>query len=203
MLVNSENEILISPDTLLQGDLSNAELRNLFYNVLFAYIDNTISGSCVTLRLDIGENLKSVVAIAVSDLLFDASNLFTASTFSATNAKQLAQKCTQAKAQIKQVLLLGGIEEKLVHPDKTLVIFYQYVPEIYEAITNHNIFELKQSLQKSINSCVMTSLNKEHQSITLTDANTGTKIAWYFGETLLKVALNMVSMSLGGALIDS
>jgi len=203
MLVNIDKEILISPEKLLQGDLSNSELFELFYGVLYDYIDETQRGSGAKLRLDIRENLESLVAISVSDLLFDAVNLFSANSFDASKTKQLATKCTHTKTQIKQVLLLGNLEEKMVQPDKTLVVFYQYVPEIFEAITNHNIFRLQKDLQASINACVMNALNKDHQAITLTDANTGTKVAWYLGETLLKVALNMVSMSLGGALIDS
>ncbi|XOV79539.1 MAG: hypothetical protein ACFHVJ_00945 [Aestuariibacter sp.] len=203
MLVNDDKEILLAPESLLQGDLSNTEIFNLLYNLLIEYIDTSTRDSCSRLRFDIKENLESLIALSVSDILFNVSELFTANNFDAKKAQQASLRCTQAKAQIKQVLLLGNLEEKLVQPDPTLVIFYQYVPEIFEALTSHNIFILKKDLQASINACVMNALNKDHQAITLTDANTGTKVAWYLGETLLKVALNMVSMSLGGAIIDS
>jgi len=203
MLINDSKEILLCPEKLLEGTYSTSELKHLFYGLFCEYVDLSQRDKSSQLRLDIVDHLPSLIAIAISDLMVTPNDLVAVNQLNINKVTEVGNRCKQAKTHVKQVLMLGNFEEKLAQPDRTLVVFYQYIPEIFQALTCHSIFDLQQQFQKSINACVMTAFNADHQKNTLTDANTGTKVAWYLGEMLLKVALNAVSMSLGGALIDS
>lgn len=80
---------------------------------------------------------------------------------------------------------------------------YQEIPEIFEALTTNQIFNLRSEVTRHIAECVIETVNSDIEDIRLTKASACARLGWFVAETLLKVGLNMASQAAAGIVLDS
>lgn len=86
---------------------------------------------------------------------------------------------------------------------KVRIKLYQEIPEIFEALTTSQIFNLRSEVTRHIAECVIETVNSDIEDIRLTKASACARLGWFVAETLLKVGLNMASQAAAGIVLDS
>ncbi|PSW03701.1 hypothetical protein [Photobacterium lipolyticum] len=66
-----------------------------------------------------------------------------------------------------------------------------------------NIVDIRHDLNAHILDVLKDSINGSLAGVYLTDPSTSSKVGWYLAQTVLKVGLNIVTMGLGGIVLDS
>ncbi|SHE98246.1 hypothetical protein [Vibrio gazogenes] len=100
-------------------------------------------------------------------------------------------------------LEMDEISSQILLQKKVRVLLYQEIPEILESLTTSQVIQLRKEFIQYIAECIIDIVDSEVGEIRLTNASVGAKLGWYVTETLLKVALNMASQSIGGIILDS
>lgn len=201
MLVSNSKPIL-DPDKIKQGEYTTAAVSNALFESFSSQISSLSDSEKKQLKEQIHKNINRLMAVLVSNQSHNVTE-FIAGKGLAEQKLQVAANFPNAAIEVLQASLLGNLKNKLPNPDTKLIVFYQYIPEIYEILTTHSVFDLRKELQSNLNQTVLKLLNRDMMDITLTDANTSTKVGWYVCSTLVKTGVNIVTSGIGGALIDS
>lgn len=198
MLV-SNDKLVLAPEELKQGKYTTQQLCEQFF-ALFSPLITCVPAA--ELKKQIKQDIKLLIAVSVSKTEYSPADFIDAKKLS-TARLEAAANFPNAGIDVKQTQLLGNLKCKLPEPDSRLVTFYQYVPEIYEALNTHSVFDIRQQLEKNVNDSVFNLLDRDMMNTYLTEANTGKKVGWYLCSTLLKASINIVKTNVGGALINS
>lgn len=201
MLVSNRKPVL-DPDKVKQGEYTTAAVSNALFESFSSQISSLSDSEKKQLKEQIHKNINRLMAVLVSNQFYNVTELIAGKGL-AEQKLQAAANFPNAAIEVLQASLLGNLKNKLPNPDTKLIVFYQYIPEIYEILTTHSVFDLRKELQSNLNQTVLKLLNRDMMDIALTDANTSTKVGWYVCSTLVKTGVNIVTSGIGGALIDS
>jgi len=198
---DSNNKLLTNEGKRIKAyGYSDSELRNIFTSSLKLnenQLNNANTGSA-------NNPLSDLLCVLLSTKDYKRSELCDISGNLKLSTSSLSADVNQdVKAKVANILKLAKTADLFDDPSKLQGAVYQFIPEIFEALSTHLILDIRRDVIKSVTQCVSDSLNRDHQNVRLTDGSTSCKVAWYLGGTLVKVALNIVTMGIGSAFTDA